>query len=111
MKHTFSSAAGVARLIERLACAARLGGKMGEGKISTEAIALIPAHPGEPLFRNTRFAGARCRDFAISPLTNLHMLKNHESISTRVESSIAVQHLTKALFLSKPVRPPLSLVN
>jgi hypothetical protein len=46
-------------------------GKNGKGKISTEAIALILAHPGEPIFRETTPARARCRFFAISPQMNL----------------------------------------
>jgi hypothetical protein len=108
MKHPFPPTADVARLIERVACAARFQGKMGKAKTSTEAFALILARPGEPILRNTGRAGARCRNCAISPQLNLSTLKNHESISTRVESSTAVQHLTKALFLSKPVEPPLN---
>ena len=39
---------------------------------------------------------------------NLHTLKNHESMSTQIEYSTAVQHLRMALFLSKPARPHLS---
>jgi hypothetical protein len=107
MKHPFAPTADVARLIERVACAARFQGKMGKAKTSTEAFALILARLGEPILRNTGRAGARCRNFSISPQLNLCTLKNHESTSTRVESSTAVQHLTKALFLSKPVEPPL----
>ena len=107
MKHTFSPAVDVARLIERSACAVRFRGKMGEGKISTEAIAPILALSGEPIFRDTDFAGTQSWDSAISPPMNLHTQQNHKSIPTRVESSTAVQHLTKALFLSKPARPPL----
>ena len=107
MEHLFPSAVGVARWIERSARAARFRDKMGKGKTSTEAFALILAHPGEPILRNTSRAGARCRNCAISPQMNLCTLKNQESTSTRVESSTAVQHLTKTLFLSKPVEPPL----
>ena len=106
MKHPFAPTADVARLIERVACAARFHGKMGKAKTSTEAIALILARPGKPILRNTGRAGARCRNCAISRQLNLCTLKNHESTSTRVESfTAAVQHLTKALFLSKPVEP------
>ena len=108
MKHSFSPAVGVARLIKRSACAVRFRGKMGEGKISTEAIASILALSGEPIFRDTDFTGAQCQDSAIPPPTNLHTQQHYESISTSVESSTAVQHLTKALFLSKPARPLLS---
>ena len=108
MKYLFPSAVGVARWIERSVCAVRFHGKTGKGKTSTEAFASILAHPGEPILRNTGRAGARCRNCAISPQMNLHTLKNQESTSTRVESSTAVQHLTKALFLSKPVEPPLT---
>jgi len=111
MKHTLSSTVGVARLIERLACTVRFRGKMGEGRVSTEAIALILARPGGPFFRDTGLESARCRDSAISPLMNLHTLKNHKSMSTRIQSFTAVQHLTKALFLSEPARPPLSVVT
>ena len=109
MKHTLSSAVGVARLIERLACAVRFRNKKGEGKISTEAIASILAHPGEPIFSGTGSAGAQCWNFSFSPPLRLCPMMNHESMSNRFESSTAVQHLTKALFLSKPARPPLSL--
>jgi hypothetical protein len=128
MKHRFPCAAGVARWIEHAVRAARFRGKMGKAKISTEAFALILAHPGAPIFRETTPARARCRFFAISPQMNLHWLKNQESMPTQVEvpttargcvrvnrrtraalenSYTAVQHLTKTLFLSKPVEPPL----
>jgi hypothetical protein len=129
MKHTFSPAVSVARSIERLACAVRFRGKMDEGKISTEAFALILVHPGAPIFPKTARTGTCDRVLAISPQINLHSLKNQESMPTQVKfptaargcvrvhrrtraavenSYTAVQHLTKALFLSKPVRPPLS---
>src|SRR5271167_2117760 len=91
MKHSFSFAAGIAHWIERAACAARIRGKMGEGKISTEAIASILGLPGEPIFSETGVGGVGPR---ISPAA--------------VENSFtAVQHLTKPLFLSKRVEPPL----
>ena len=64
MKHTFSSTVGVACLIERRACAIRFRNNMGEGKISTEVIALILARSDKPIFRNTGFAGAQSRNFA-----------------------------------------------
>ena len=47
MKHGFPTASRVAHLIERAAGAARFRGKTGKGKLSTEALALILAHPGE----------------------------------------------------------------
>jgi hypothetical protein len=91
MKHSFSLAAGVAHWIERAACVARIRGKIGEGKISTETIASILGLPGEPIFSETSVGGVGAR---ISPAA--------------VENSFtAVQHLTKPLFLSKPVEPPL----
>ena len=43
MKHPFPPTADVARLIERVACAARFQGKTGKAKTSTEAFALILA--------------------------------------------------------------------
>jgi hypothetical protein len=39
--------------IERAAWLVRFQGKNGKGKISTEAIALILAHPGAPIFCGT----------------------------------------------------------
>ena len=60
MKHTLASTVGIACLIEPRARAVRFGSKMGEGKISTAAMALILARSGEPISRNTGFADARC---------------------------------------------------
>ena len=129
MKHEFPTASCVARLIERAACAARFRGKTGKGKISTEALALILAHPGEAIFPETGVGGAGCRVSAISPEPDLRSPKTPGSMPPRVEfptaargcvrvkrrtratvenSCPAVQHLTKALFLSKPVEPLLT---
>ena len=126
MKHGFPTASCVARLIERAACAARFQGKTGKGKLSTETLALILAHPGEPIFPETGVAGASCPIFAISHQSDLRSTKTPCSMQTRVEfptaargcvrvkrrtraavenSCTAVQHLTKALFLSKLVEP------
>jgi hypothetical protein len=130
MKHRICTAAGVARWIERAAYLARFQGKMGKGKISTEAFALILLRPGEPIFPETALARAGGRICAISPQEDLCSPKTPESMPTRVEfptaacgyvrvkrrpraavenSCIAIQHLTKALFLSKPVEPPLTV--
>ena len=132
MKHEFPTASCVARLIERAACAARFRGKTGKGKISTEALALILAHPGEPIFPETGVGGAGCRVSAISPQPDLRAPKTPGSMQTRVEfptaargcvpvkrrtyaavenSCTAVQHLTKAIFLSKPMEPLLNDVR
>ena len=128
MKHGFLGASCVARLIERAACAARFRGKTGKGEISTEASASILAYPGEPSFLETRVAGAEGRISVISHKSDLRSTNTPCSMRTRVEfptaargcvrvkrrprvavenSFTAVQHLTKALFLSKPVEPPL----
>ena len=124
MKHGGSAAACIARLIER---AAQGEGKMGEGNVSTEAIASILGFPGEPLFSETGVEGVGTRISAISLTSDLHLPKPpdrlirvefptparagmHVKRRTRaaVENSFtAVQHLTKPLFLSKPVEPPL----
>jgi len=126
MKHGGSAAACIARLIER---AARGEGKPGEGKVSTEAIASILGLPGEPIFSETGVGGVGTRISAISLPSDLHLPKTPDML-IRVEfptparaggmhvkrrtraavdnSFTAVQHLTKPLFLSKPVEPPLS---
>ena len=132
MKHGFLAASCVARAIERAACAARFRGKTGKAEISTEASGSIVAHPGEPIFTETRVAGAGRRISAISHHSDLRSTKTPCSMQTRVEfptaargcvrvkrrtraavenSFTAVQHLTKALFLSKPVEPPLGQLN
>jgi hypothetical protein len=129
MRGAFGAAAQIARSIERAACAARFWGKTGKGKISAEALESILAHPGEPIFRETGAAGAWERISAISHRSDLRSAKTAYSMQTRIEfstaarayvrvkrrtraavenSCTAVQHLTKALFLSKPVEPPLS---
>jgi hypothetical protein len=128
MRGAFGAAAQIARSIERAACAARFWGKTGKGKISPEALESILAHPGEPIFRETGAAGAWERISAISHRSDLRSAKTAYSMQTRIEfstaarayvrvkrrtraavenSCTAVQHLTKALFLSKPVEPPL----
>jgi hypothetical protein len=107
MKRRFLAASCVARAVVRDACAARCRGKTAEGEISTEALESILAHPGEPIFRDRGVAGVGSRAFSISPQLNLRSPKTPESTPTY--SCTAVQHLTKALFLSKPVEPPLSL--
>ena len=128
MKHGGSATACVMRLTTRAACAARCRGKTGKVEISTEASESIVAHPGEPIFTETRVAGAGRRISAISHHSDLRSAKTPGSMQVRVEfptaacdcvrvkrrtraavenSFTAVQHLTKALFLSKPVEPPL----
>jgi hypothetical protein len=67
MKHPFAPTADVARLIERVAGAARFLGEMGKAKTSTEAFALSIVRADEPILRNTGCAGAKCRNCAISP--------------------------------------------
>jgi hypothetical protein len=126
MKQGSSSAACIAHLSER---AARREGKTGEGKVSTEAIASILELPGEPIFSETGVGGVGTRISAISLQPDWHLLKTPDMLisvefptpardrirvkqRTRaaVENSFtAVQHLTKPLFLSKPVEPPLWL--
>ena len=122
MKHGGSFATGIAHRIER---AARGEGKTGEGKISTEAIASILGLPGEPIFSETGVGRVGTRISAIALQSDVHSLKTQEML-IRVEfptparacmrvkrrthavenSFIAVQHLTKPLFLSKPAEPP-----
>ena len=58
MKQHFSPAAGITRWIERADSAIRFQGKKGKGKISTEAQALILAHPGASKFRQPHAASA-----------------------------------------------------
>jgi len=77
MKHALSTTLGVACLIEPFACAIRFRNKNGEGKISTEAIALILARPGEPIFYNTGVAGARCRDSAHNEFAHAEEPRKH----------------------------------
>ena len=128
MKHGGCAMACAVRSIERAARAARFRGKMGKGKISTEAFAPILGHPGAPIFRQTGGAGAGGRICAISHRCDRHSTTTPCSMPTEVEfptvaragigvehhtrtavenSCTAVQHLTKALFLSKPTEPPL----
>lgn len=130
MKHGFLAASCVVRAMVRDAGAARFRDTTGKGEISTEAVESILAHPGEPIFRETGAARAGRRIFAISHHFDSCSMTNPCSIPTRVEfhttarawvrvkrrtrvavehSCTAVQHLTNALFLSKPVEPPLTL--
>ena len=124
MEHGSSSAAGMAH---RIARAARGEGKTGEGEVSTEVIASILRLPGAPIFSEPGVGGGGTRISALSLQSDLHLLKTPDMLiraefptparacmrvkrSTRaaVENSFtAVQHLTKPLFLSKPVEPPL----
>ena len=123
MTYGFSTASRLARSIER---AARCRDKMGKGEISTAALASILAHPGKPVFPETGLADSGCLVSAISPQPDSPSPKTARSMPTQVEfsttargcmrvkrrthtavenSCTAVQHLTKALFLSKPVEP------
>jgi hypothetical protein len=77
MKHSGSSAACIAHLIER---AARCEGKTGEGKVSTEAIASILALPGEPTFSETGVGGVATRISAISLQSDLRLLKTPDML-------------------------------
>ena len=124
MKHRASSAACLAQLIGR---AAQGECKTGEGKVSTEAIASILGLPGEPIFSETGVGGIGTRISVISLQSDLHLPKTPDMLirvefltlaracirvnrytRAAVENSFtAVQHLTKPLFLSKPVEPPL----
>ena len=124
MKHGFPISSCAARLTERAACAARCRGKTGKGKISTEALASNLALPGEPISRETDVASIGGGVGAISPQLNLRAPPTSANMSTRVafstaartcvrvkrptraaveNSCTAVQHLTKTLFLPKPV--------
>jgi hypothetical protein len=125
MKHGASSAACIAHLIER---AARCRSKPGDGKVPTEAIASILGPPGEPIFSETGVGGVGTWISAISLQSDLHLLKTPDMLirvefptparacmrvkrrtGAAVENSFtAVQHLTKPLFLSKPMEPLLS---
>ena len=132
MKHRGCVAAWDMRSVARAACAARFRGKMGKGRISTEAFASLLANPGEPIFPETAVAGAGCCISAISRQPDLNPTSTPCSMQTEVEfptaaraclrvkhrtrtavesSCIAVQHLTKPLFLSKPVEPPLTALR
>jgi hypothetical protein len=58
MKHGFPIASCAVRWIEH---AARFQGKTGKGEISTDALALILAHPGKPISPETSVDGVGCR--------------------------------------------------
>ncbi len=89
MKHEFSTASCVARLIER---AARCRDKMGKGEISTAALASILAHPGElflPMKRALRCLGGwdaiPCRAAQTKDAVAFAMPGRGIMYSTRVE--------------------------
>ena len=126
MKYGFGTASCAVRGIERAAGAARSQGTTGKGEISTAPSRAILAHPGEPVSPETGDAGAAGPVSAISLQPDIRSPKTPSMISTRVEfptaalgrvrvrrrtraavdnSCTAVHHLTKALFLSKPVEP------
>ena len=88
MKHGIPAALWVARLIERVACAAWFRGKTGKGKISTDALESILPHPGEPIFPETSLGGARCRISLISHHCDLRSMKTRQ-YATRSEFSTA----------------------
>ena len=129
MKYGFGTASCAVRGIEH-AAGARLRGKTGKGEISTAPSRAILAHPGEPVSPETGDAGAASPVSAISLQPDMRSSQTPSMIPTRVEfptaarsrvrvrrctraavenSCTAVQHLTKALFMSKPVEPLLSL--
>ena len=126
MKYEFCTASCAVRWIERAASAARFQGKTDKGEISTAPSHAILAHPGKPISPDTGDAGAASPVSAISLQPDWPSSKTSASVPTRVEfptasrsrvsvrhrmraavdnSCTAVHHLTKALFLSKPVRP------
>jgi hypothetical protein len=128
MKYEFCTASCAVPGIERAAGAARLRGKTGKGEISTAPSRAILARPGKPISPATSVDGVKCRISTIMPRSDLRSPKTPSMIPTRVEfptasrsrvrvrrrtraavenSCTAVHHLTKALFLSKPVEPPL----
>jgi len=129
MKHGVCVAAWVERRVERAACATPFRGKMGKGRIPTEAFASLLANPGEPIFRQPGVAGAvglisaisrRCDQYTSTSPCRMHMeVESPAARNARVSakdrmrtgvgnSCTAVQHLTKALLLSKRAEPPLS---
>jgi len=102
---------------------------MGKGRIATEAFARLLANPGEPISAQTGVAGAAGLISAISRRCDRHTSTSPHCMHIEVEfptarhvrvsaqdctctdvgnSCTAVQHLTKAVFLSKPAEPPLS---
>ena len=126
MKYGFCTASCAARRIERAAGTARFHGKTGKGEISTAPSRAILAHPSKPISRETSVEGVGCTISTIMPQSDLRSPKTPNMIPTRVEfptaarsrvrmkrrtraavenSCTAVHHLTKALFLSKPVEP------
>jgi hypothetical protein len=132
MKYGFPTMTCTARRIERTAGAGRFRGKTDKGEISTAPSHAILAHPGKPISPETSVEDVGCQIFAIMPQSDLRSPKTPNMIPTRVEfltaalgcvrmrrrtratvenSCTAVQHLTKALFLSKPVRPLLSCLR
>ena len=102
MKRRFLAVWCVARAMVRDVCAGRLQSKTGEGEISTKPPQSILGLPGEPIFSETSAAGTRSRIFAISHRSDLRSSKH---------SWTAVQHLRKALFLSKQAEPPLKAMK
>jgi len=129
MKYGFPTMTCTARRIERTAGVGRFRGKTDKGEISTAPSHAILAHPGKPISPETSVEDVGCQIFAIMPQSDLLSPKTPNMIPTRVEfltaalgcvrmrrrtratvenSCTAVQHLTKALFLSKPVRPLLT---
>ena len=132
MKYGFGTASCAVRRIEHAAGAARFRSKTGKGEISTAPSHAILAHPGKPISPETSVEDVGCQIFAIMPQSDLRSPKTPRMILTRVEfltaalgcvhvkrrmrtavenSCTAVQHLTKTLFLSKPVEPPLSALR
>lgn len=67
LKYRFPSAPCIAPPTARAAGAGRFRGKMGKGKVSTAARSSIRGLPGEPIFREADFGGAKSRFCAISP--------------------------------------------
>lgn len=132
MKQQYSPAAGMTRRIECADSAARFQGKKAKGKIANEARALILAHPDASKFRQPHVASAEGGVCATALELILRSPKTSATMSTRIEfstlaiggmrvqrrhqtavenSCTAVQHLTKALFLSKRVEPPLCTLS
>ena len=112
MKHGFATSSYATSVIKR---AVRFRGKTAKGKVSPNTFASLLAHPGEPISHKAKVAGIEDGVYTISPQLNLQSVKTSANMSTRIEfpttvenSCTAVHHLTKALFLSKRVEPPLN---
>ena len=112
MKHGFPTASCVARLSERAGATRRFRGKTDKGEDINRSLGVDPGASWRADFSRNGCRRRQLPSFRDFASTRLALAEDPNMMPTRVEFPTAVQHLTTALFLSRPVEPLLfSVVN